>query len=140
MRGRVLIDVFFLRIVNARDRFDRLDDPLSVAQRQSVDFPFGEALGQAGQQMGEMKEFAMHPAHRRKAIAAGERATQSRIDLRFVGALVGDEVFCDDGVCFADQLRAFARLGRVQRGGDVAQPVEALPPASHAPRATSSRR
>ena len=41
----VLIDVFFLCIVNARNGLDRFDDPLPIAQRHGVCVALGETVG-----------------------------------------------------------------------------------------------
>src|ERR1700734_2701640 len=103
MRRCVLVDVFLLSVVNAGDRLDRFYDPLSVAQRRWIGVAFGEAFGQARQEMREVQQLAVDATHRREAIAARERASQTRIDFSFVYPLVLDEVFCDYGIRFADE-------------------------------------
>ena len=75
-----------------------------------IDVAFGEAYGQARQEMREMQQFAVHATYRREAIAVRERAAQTRIDFRFVDPLVLDEVFCD--MAFASRISEAARRRR----------------------------
>src|SRR6185437_10467895 len=106
MRRCVLVYVFLLSVVNARDRFDRFDDALSVAQRRRIGVAFGEAFAQPRQEMREVRQLSVDATHRREAIAARERAAETWIDFAFIHPLVFDEVFCDYGVRFADERGA----------------------------------
>ena len=61
-----LVDILFLRVVEAHQRLDRLDHPLRVADEIAVDVLRRQAFGEAGEQPREVQDLAMRAAHRRE--------------------------------------------------------------------------
>jgi hypothetical protein len=51
-RRGVVVDVFFLRVVNPRDGFDGFNDSLPVAQQQRIVVSLRQSSGQTRQEMG----------------------------------------------------------------------------------------
>src|ERR1017187_9415894 len=83
-----LVDILFLRRVDAHQSLDRLDHPLGVANEKTVDLFRRQVLDRAGEQAREVENLAVRPAHGREAVAIHENIRQPGVDAALVVALV----------------------------------------------------
>ena len=118
------VDVFLLRGVQAHQGLDCLDQALGVTDEVAVDLFRRQVLGDAGEQAGEMQDFAMRPAHRRKAVALPQDHGKFRVDLSLVVTLMRDHLLLDHLVGLGDQGGRVFRVDVVQGVDDRSQPVE----------------
>jgi len=68
----------------------------------------------------------MSAAHGAKAVGVGQETGQTRIDLGFVGALVGNDLVRNDVVRFGDQADCRRRLCVIEGIGDLPETVEGI--------------
>ncbi len=120
----MLINIFFLGIVKAHQRFTRLDHPLRVPDKVAVDVLRPHGIGKSGEQPGEMHDLAVSAAHRGEAVAVMQDLGQTRVDRGFVVALMPHDLVGDERVRFADERACFLGAGVVEGVGDAAQAVE----------------
>jgi len=120
----MLVDVIFLGVVQAHQRFDRFDDPLGIANEVAIHVLRPQALSQPGEQPGKVQDFTMRAAHRRESVFVAQDLGQSRVDRAFIIALVPHDLLGNDGVRFGNQFGCLRRTGVVEIVGDAAEAVE----------------
>ena len=123
---RVLVDVFFLRVVDAHQRLDRFDDALGVADQVAVDLDNLKLLGHARQEPRKMRDLPVCAAHGGEPMAVGKVAGETRIDGALVVALVRGDLRGDNAVRLADQPLRSRPRGIIELVGDASEPVEGL--------------
>ena len=84
----MLVDIFLLRIVNAHEGLDGLDDALRISNEIAVSVLGLKAFRKPRQQPCEVEDFTMRPAHRGQAMPIMQKLRETRIDATFVVALV----------------------------------------------------
>ena len=120
----MLVDVLLLRVVDAHERLDRLDDALGVADEVSIGVSGGETIRHARQQPGLMDDLAVRPAHCPEAVPVGQELGKARIDGGLILTLMRHDVLGDDAVGLANQRHGRRGFGVIERIGDLPQAVE----------------
>jgi hypothetical protein len=117
--SRVLVDVFFLRVVEAHEGFNRLDDALRVADEIAVGVLSPQPVRQPRQQSRQMEDFTVRAAHGGETMSLVQDLRKTRIDAALIVALVLDDLPCDETVRLANQDDRSSR-GRIIQGiGDL---------------------
>ena len=96
----VLVDVFFLGVMNTHKRLDRFDDTLRVANEIAVRIVGRQPVGNVAQKAAEMHDFAMGSPHRAEAMTVREVSGKSWVDFGFVVFLVPHDLPLDYAICF----------------------------------------
>ena len=101
----MLVDIFLLRVVNAHEGLDGLDDALRIPNEVAICVLRLKAFRNPRQQPCEVEDLTMRPAHCGQAMPIMQKLRKTRINPTFIVALVLNDLGCYHSSSFANESR-----------------------------------
>ncbi len=91
----MLVNIFFLSIVDAHERLDQFNYTLRIPDQVPIDFNGREAFGEPSKEPRQVDDLPVGSAHRLESVTIEKEFADLRVDSAFILAFVLDDLPLD---------------------------------------------